>query len=442
MEREAGDKMMRISAWALGALLFAFVLPSAADAVLYIDINSPGGRRMPLAVSDFVVLSGAPAFSKEIPKIIRSNLGMTDLFELIPRDAHLETIRPEHFSGRRLDFNSWKILGADAVVIGKVETRGDKISVEMHIFDVTQGTLVTGKRYSADPKQAAWISHRISNDIIYAFTGVRGIFGTEIAFTARSGRAKEVYLVGMDGSDLRKLTNNRSFNLFPRWSPDGNWLSFTSFRTGMPIIYLRNPWTGMEKEVVREGDTKAPGSFSPDGNWLYYSVSIGGNSDIMRTRVVSGANEKVVTGWGLEVSPSVSPDGKRLAFVSDRSGSPRVYVKEIGTQKEWRISQDGRYASSPSWSPTGDRIAYTMRSGGRFAIYVVNPDGSDNRLVVSAPDANCEDPSFSPDGRQLVYTYRKKGYSGLKIISVDGRKERILVSGLEDAGSPAWSPVR
>jgi len=426
----------------IGALLFALLLPSVAGAVLYIDINSPGGRRLPLAVSDFVVVSGPSAFSREIPQIIESDLRLTDLFELIPGNTQLERINPAHFQGRRLDFGSWRTIGADAVVIGKVESRGDMVSVEMLVFDVAQGILITGKRYSADPKHVTQLSHRLANDIVHAFTGVRGIFGTDIAFTARSGRAKEVYLVGMDGRNLRRLTANRSFNLFPRWSPDGNWLSFTSFRTGVPIIYLRNLWTGVEKEVVKAGGTKAPGSFSPDGTWLYYSVSFSGNSDIMRTRVVGGVTEKVVTGWGLEVSPSVSPDGKRLAFVSDRGGSPQVYVKEIGMPAEQRISQGGRYATSPSWSPVGNRIAYTMRTGGRFAIYVVNPDGSDNRLVASAPDADCEDPSFSPDGRHLVYTYRKKGYSGLKVISLDGRRERTLISGMEDAGSPAWSPVR
>jgi len=429
-------------AGAVGALLLALLLPSVAGAVLYIDINAPGGRRLPLAVSDFVVVSGPATLSKEIPQIIESDLGLTDLFGLIPGNAQLERIDSAHFLGRRLDFGAWKMIGADAVVIGKVESRGDQISVEMQIFDVTQGVLITGKRYSADPKHVARLGHRLANDIVHAFTGVRGIFGTDIAFTARSGRAKEIYLVGMDGRNLRKLTSNRSFNLFPRWSPDGNWLSFTSFRTGVPIIYLKNLWTGLEKEVVRAGGTKAPGSFSPDGDWLYHSVSFSGNSDIMRVQVIGGATEKVVTGWGLEVSPSVSPDGKRLAFVSDRGGPPQVYVKEIGASEERRISQAGRYATSPSWSPAGNRIAYTMRADGRFAIYVVNSDGSDSRLVVSAPDADCEDPSFSPDGRHLVYTYRKKGYSGLKIISLDGRQERTLISGMEDAGSPAWSPVR
>ena len=433
---------MMLRMMAICALVFVLLYPCAADAILYIDINAPGGKRLPLAISDFVVVSGPSTFATEIPKTIEADLELTDLFELIPSNVQLEKISPAHFSGRRLDFGAWKTIGADAVVIGKVELRGDLVSVEMRVFDVTQGTLITGKRYSADPKQVDRISHRLANDIVHAFTGVKGIFGTDIAFSARTDKAKEIYLVGMNGKNLRKLTANNSFNLFPRWSPDGNWLAFTSFRSGAPIIYIRNTWTGVEKDLVRVGGSKAPGSFSPDGNWLYFSASSGGNSDIYRIRVVGGVTEKVVTGWGLEVSPTVSPDGKRLAFVSDRSGIPQVYVKEIGAKDEQRVSQAGGYATSPSWSPVDNRIAYTMRVGGRFAIFMVNSDGSDNRLVVSAPDADCEDPSFSPDGRQLVYTHRKSGYSVLKIISLDTGRDRILVSGMKEAGSPAWSPVR
>ncbi len=80
-------------------------------------------------------------------------------------------------------------------------------------------------------------------------------------------------------------------------------------------------------------------------------------------------------------------------------------------------------------------------TGGRYAIYTVAPDGSNQHLVVSS-DGNCEDPSFSPDGRYLVYTYSKKDYSVLKITSADGRWGRTLFSGLPGAGSPAWSPRR
>jgi TolB protein len=430
---------------AAGAILIAlFLFPSPAFPLLYIDINAPGGKRMPIAVADVVVDPGDPSLSRGIPKILSDDLVLTDLFDLVPPTAHMETVTAAHFTGKPLSFPGWKMIGAEAVVIGNVSARGDRLSIEMRLYDATQGTLLLGKRYTGTPAQLRSIVHRFANEIVYTFTGVRGVFGTEIAFTARSGksRGKELYIVGMDGQDLRKVTDNRSFNLFPRWSPDGQWLAYTSFRTGTPAVYLRNVSTGAEKEVVRTGGSKAPGGFSPDGVWLYAGVSQAGNSDIYRVRVVGGASEKVVEGWGLDVSPAPSPDGRRIAFVSDRGGSPQIYVKTIGIAGEARISTGAGYATSPSWSPAGDRIAYTVRSGGRFVVATVAPDGSDPREVASAPDGDCEDPSFSPDGRSLVYTYRKRGYSALKIISSDGRRQRILVSGLEDVGSPAWSPGR
>lgn len=437
--------MKRSIGAAAGAFLVALsLLPSPAFPVLYIDINAPGGRRMPIAVADVAVGPGDPSLSRGIPTILSGDLALTDLFDLIPPIAHMETVTAAHFSGKPLSFAGWKMIGAEAVVIGNVSARGDRLAIEMRLYDATQGTLLVGKRYTGTPTQLRSIVHRFANEIVYTFTGVRGVFGTEIAFTARPGKSKgkELYIVGMDGQDLRKVTDNRSYNLFPRWSPDGQWLAYTSFRTGAPTVFLRNVLTGAEKEVVRFGGSKAPGGFSPDGVWLYAGVSEAGNSDIYRVGVVGGAVEKVVEGWGLEVSPSPSPDGRRIAFVSDRGGSPQVYVKTIGVAGETRISNGTNYATSPSWSPAGDRIAYTVRSGGRFVIETVAPDGSDLREVASAADGDCEDPSFSPDGRSLVYTYRKSGYSALKIIASDGRRQRTLVSGLENVGSPAWSPGR
>jgi len=430
---------------AAGVFLLALCLfPFPAFPVLYIDINAPGGKRMPIAVADVVVAPGDPTLSRGIPKILSDDLVLTDLFDLVPPTAHIETVTAAHFSGKPLSFPGWKMIGAEAVVIGNVSAQGDRLSIEMRLYDATQGTLLIGKRYTGTPNQLRSIVHRFANEIVYTFTGVRGVFGTEIAFTARSGksRGKELYIVGMDGQDLRKVTDNRSFNLFPRWSPDGQWLAYTSFRTGTPIVYLRNVSTGAEKEVIRFGGSKAPGGFSPDGVWLYAGVSQAGNSDIYRVRVIGSDAEKVVEGWGLDVSPSPSPDGRRIAFVSDRGGSPQIYVKTIGVAGETRISGGAGYATSPSWSPAGDRIAYTVRSGGRFIVVTVAPDGSGAREVASATDGDCEDPSFSPDGRSLVYTYRKRDYSALKIISSDGRRQRTLISGLGDAGSPVWSPGR
>jgi TolB protein len=427
-----------------GVLLLSLLLllfPSVTGAVLYIDINAPGGKRMPVALPDFVVTGGDASLARDLPGTIAGDLAMTSLFDVIPRPAYLERIVTEHFSGRRLSFPDWKMIGAEAVVIGKVEVQGDQMKLEMHLYDATLGNMMAGRKYTGPVRRFRKMAHKFANEVLYAFTGVRGVFDTEIAFTARpgKGKGKEIYVIGLDGKDLRQLTDNRSFNLFPRWSPDGEWLAYTSYRTGTPQIYMRNLFSGTDRLVVRYGNSKSPGSFSPSGDSLYATLSVGGNSDIYRVSLSGSSVRKVAGGWGIEVSPSVSPDGKSIAFVSDRSGSPQVYVKELDSSDERRVSRAGYYSTSPSWSPAGDRIAFTSLSEGRYAIYTVRPDGSDHHLAIS-DNGSCIDPSFSPDGRYLVYTLRKSGYSELKIASVDGRWKRRLFKGLRVVGSPSWSP--
>ncbi len=429
------------SAGTLILSLLLLLVPSVSGAILYIDINAPGGKRMPIALPDFVVTGGEEPLSRDLPGVIAGDLAMTSLFDVIPRPAYLERIVPEHFRTRPLSFPDWKMIGAEAVVVGKAEVRGDQMTVEMRLYDATLGNMMAGRKFSGPVSSFRKMAHKFSNEVLYAFTGVRGIFDTEIAFSARPkrGRGKEIYIIGLDGRELRQVTDNRSFNLFPRWSPDGKSLAYTSYRTGDPQIYLRNLSGGTDRVVVQYGNSKSPGSFSPSGDSLYATLSVAGNSDIFRVSLTGSAVRKVVGGWGIEVSPSVSPDGQKIAFVSDRSGSPQIYVKEIGSSDERRVSQAGSYSTSPSWSPAGDRIAFTSLAEGRYAIYTVRPDGSDQRLVIS-DNGSCVDPSFSPDGRYLVYTLQKSGYSELKIASVDGRWQRGLFRGLDAVGSPSWSP--
>lgn len=433
--------MKRVRRAILPALLLLLLAPSVCRAVLYIDINAPGGKRMPIAVPDFVVTAGDPSLGREFPETIAGDLSMTSLFDVIDRQAYLERITASHFAGRPLSFPDWKMIGAEAVVVGKVEVRQNRLTVEMRLYDATLGNMMVGKRYAGPVGAVRKMAHRFANEILYAFTGVRGVFDTEIAFSARpkQGRGKEIYVIGLDGKDLRQITHNRSFNLFPRWSPDGKELAYTSYRTGFPQIYVRSLASGAERLVTRYGSSKSPGSFDPSGKYIYVTSSIEGNADIYRVSLADASLRKVVGGWGIEVSPSVSPDGRSLAFVSDRTGSPQIYVTKIGSAEQVRVSRAGHYATSPSWSPAGNRIAFTSLVKGRYAIYTVAPDGSDQRLAVSE-DGQCIDPSFSPDGRYVVYTLRKNGYSELKIASVDGRWKRLLFRGLRAAGSPAWSP--
>ena len=85
------------------------------------------------------------------------------------------------------------------VVIGNVAARGDQVTVEMRLYDATLGTLMTGRRYTGSARMYRKMAHKFSNEVLYAFTGARGIFDSDIAFSARpgKGKGKEIFIVGI-----------------------------------------------------------------------------------------------------------------------------------------------------------------------------------------------------------------------------------------------------
>jgi TolB protein len=105
----------------------------------------------------------------------------------------------------------------------------------------------------------------------------------------------------------------------------------------------------------------------------------------------------------------------------------------------------GRYAT-PVWSPRGDLIAFTRIAGGQFAIGVMRPDGSGERIL--SEGWGMEGPTFAPNGRVMMYfretparDARGSGYSSrLSSIDIAGFNERQIVTPT-DASDPAWSPL-
>jgi TolB protein len=93
------------------------------------------------------------------------------------------------------------------------------------------------------------------------------------------------------------------------------------------------------------------------------------------------------------------------------------------------------------WSPRGDNIAFTKMVGGRFAIGVMRPDGSGERILTEG--FHNEGPTWAPNGRVIMFFREARGeYGGPSLYSVDltGHNERrVPTPGF--ASDPAWSPL-
>jgi TolB protein len=426
--------------------LFAFSVDAYAQQPessgrVRIDVTEGHLNPMPVAVVDFLGQSGpAQQVGRDVAQVIRANLDRSGLFRPIEPAAFIERINAMEVPPR---FADWRIIDAQALVVGQVTPLPDgRIRIEFRLWDVFAQESMTGFQYATTPDNWRRIAHRISDQIYEQLTGERGYFDTRIVFVSESGprtrRIKRLMIMDQDGANPFFLTSADAMVLTPRFSPSTQMITYMSFETGSPRVFLYNLETN-RREVLGDfpGMTFAP-RFSPDGTRVVFTLDMNGNSEIFTMDLRTRARQRLTNHAAIDTSPSYSPDGSQIVFNSDRGGSPQLYVMNADGSGQRRISfGQGRY-STPVWSPRGDLIAFTRQSGG-FAIGVMRPDGSGERILTES--YLDEAPTWSPNGRVIMFFREGRG-TGARLWSVDltGRNLRQIPT-QTDASDPAWSPL-
>ncbi len=406
-------------------------------------IVGPGAERFPIAVPLLKNLGPKMddgKYSNGMADIVARDLELSGWFKVLDRSAYIEDSRRTGTALGRFDFRDWSTLGAEALVKGGFEVSGQSIVAEFRLFDVYRRRQIVGKRYTAEIKDFRRISHKFVDEIIYQFTGERGVFDTRIAYVSTGGgRFKEIYVAHMDGTERVQLTKNRTINLSPSWSPNGRTLLYTSFKEGKPRVYQRDLSSGKDSMFSSRTGLNLGGSWSSDGKTIALSLERRGNVDVYLLDQLGKIVRRLTKNSGIDVSPSWSPNGDRLVFVSNRSGSPQLYIKDLSGGETKRLTYTGGYNTSPEWSSKGDKIAYTGRSGGRFNIFTIAAKGGDPQMLTSNSGDN-EDPSWSPDGRYIVFSSNRNGRYNLYLMRATGENQRRLTVSPGDDTNPSWSP--
>lgn len=428
------------------AVLTALVMTALpARAQLEIDITRGSLRPLPIAVPEFIGESPREAqLGVDIARVVNANLERSGLFQPVNPAAFIERIDNVNVQPR---FADWRAIGADALVVGAVslnEASGDLQAV-FRLWDNTQQQQLIGFRLAIAEQDWRRVAHQISDLIYERLTGEKGYFDTRIVYIAESGpktnRTKQLAIMDQDGANPSFLTRDAYMVLTPRFSPTQQQITFLSYASGMPQVYLFDIQTG-RREILGDfpGMTFAP-RFSPDGEQLVFSYEERGNSDIWTMDLSTKRRQRLTSDPNIDTSPSFSPDGQRIVFNSDRGGSRQLYVMRADGQNVERISfGDGQY-TTPVWSPRGDLIAFTKSHRGEFSIGVMRPDGTGERVLTS--DFLVEGPTWSPNGRVLMFTRERRGERGQsEIVSIDltGRNLRVVPTN-GAASDPAWSPL-
>jgi len=219
-----------------------------------------------------------------------------------------------------------------------------------------------------------------------------------------------------------------------RLSPDGQWLTFDSDRSGnMDIYKMRIDGSGIEQVTRDSADDFRP-SWSPDGREIAFHSWRSGNRDSYVISADGSAERVIAAGPAHEFGGIFSPDGSRIAFESDRTGQIEIYVVPAKGGEPRRLTTGG--GSLPRWSPDGKFIAYTITATNTPGVpsptplRVIPAEGGAVRTipVPASLGQMVAIEGWSADGKKLYFrVIAPNGDRNIAEASLDGSKPSILV---------------
>ena len=270
---------------------------------------------------------------------------------------------------------------------------------------------------SIDTEEGTWINLDVSPD------------GKTIAFDLL-GDLYTMPITGADGREKRgfpkKLTSGVSWDMQPRFSPDGKSIAFTSDRTGNNGKAGDNLWIqplsgGKPTQVTNETYRLLNGPvWSPDGEYLVARKHF-------TSRRSLGAGEM----WMYH----------RDAISNGATGGLQL-TKRANQQKDVNepiFSPDGRYLYYSYDATPGDTFEYDKDSTqGIYAIKALELATGKSEVLIRGAGGACR-PTPSPDGKMIAFVRRVDGKTGLHLFDIQSGSVRLIYDQLERDMQEAWA---
>jgi TolB protein len=189
-----------------------------------------------------------------------------------------------------------------------------------------------------------------------------------------------------DGSDLKRLTQNKFNDTWPCFSADHKMIYFQSDR---------------------------------DGNREIYSMNSDGSSVA-----------RITNDPGNDGAPACSPDGKKILFTSTRAGNSELYLMNTDGTDTMRLTHTEHSEFNPQWAPNGGMIVYYYEKGDhKDQVYVCNADGT-GAFKISDDSLNNIYPGFSPDGSEVIFQSDINEKTKVNVVDLlDQSKKEVISSG-------------
>ncbi len=263
----------------------------------------------------------------------------------------------------------------------------------------------------------------------------------------------DIWTANEDGSGVARVTDHKAREIYPRFSPDGKWIAFSSNREGNYDVFVIPAAGGKAKQLTFHSADDNVVGWTPDGKNVIFASSrnmgVFPNVATMFEVSVDGGMEKLIeTDWGS--SGSYSPDGAKLVFTRHPSVWSRkhyrgsyaadLWVEEVAAKKFTRLA-DPDYKGNylwPMYGRNGDIYFVSdempneksVKWGGPEIyqsvnnIWKISDKGGKPVQVTHHTSGNLYFPSISADGKTIVY---EENFGMWKLDTATGKSNEIRV---------------
>src|SRR2546423_6757068 len=226
----------------------------------------------------------------------------------------------------------------------------------------------------------------------------------------------DIWTADENGQNIQRLTVNKARDAYPRFSPDGKWIAFSSDRNGNLDVFIIPSSGGSAKQLTFHSADDTVLGWTQDGRGVLFSSNRG--EDFMGMLYVvsieGGMPAKAGTDMGL--AASFSPDGKRIAYNPKGQVYWRkyyrgayqtdVWIEDISAKKFTQLTDFDGLDSWPMWSHDGDVYFVSDRDGGGLTnIWRISENGGKAERVTAFKSGDVRFPSISSDGRAIVFEH-------------------------------------
>jgi Tol biopolymer transport system component len=243
-------------------------------------------------------------------------------------------------------------------------------------------------------------------------------------------QAESVSLTGAAGRIVQQnLVSGGTQTLF--WSPYAG-LTFDVAGSGTLVFGTGSPRQNVSEVGLHEASAKSrwltrgnstdrQPAYSPDGEWLIFSSNQSGNLDLWEVSTKTGAPHRVTDDPAEDWDPDFTADGKQIVWSSNRSGHFEIWIAGADGSGARQLTQDGVDAENPTATPDGNWIVYSSGNPAKNGVWKIRKDGSEATKLVGGPTLV---PDVSPDGQYCLY-----------VPNVAGRSYQVKVLRLSDGAA-------